>query len=102
MVLRLPEGEMVSQFVLPFDTDALAVKLVAVAAVTDRVCDGGAAPFKVALKVSDVGLTDSLPPPSCSASPILAAPAGEPRWAIATEVQTALEIRAADVTIARQ
>jgi hypothetical protein len=48
---------MLSQFVPPLWTDALAVKLVVLAALTVRLCDAGAAPPTVALKVKDVGLS---------------------------------------------
>ena len=46
-VVRVPEGEIASQFVPPFCTDALAVKLVARVAVTDSVCGSGADWFSV-------------------------------------------------------
>ena len=50
-----PEGEMCSQFV-PLPVTA-AVKAVARLAVTDTVCEAGAAPPAVALNVREVGLT---------------------------------------------
>ena len=60
----MPEGEILSQLEPPVAVDALAVKFVALVAVTDRDCAAGVAPFRVALKVSEVGLTVSvLPPP---------------------------------------
>ena len=57
MVVSAPEGEMLSQFVPPLWTDALTVKLVALVAVTDKVCDAGAAPPTVALNAKEVGLS---------------------------------------------
>ena len=57
MVVSAHEGETLSQFGTPLGTDALAVKLVVLPAVTERVCDAGAAPPAVALKVRDVGLS---------------------------------------------
>ena len=62
MVSRLPEGEIVSQPVLPLCTLALAVKLVAVAADTVNVCAAGSDPFTAPLKVSDEVLSVSDPP----------------------------------------
>ena len=56
-MVSAPEGEMLSQFVPPLWTDALAVKLVVRVAFTVRLCDAGAAPPTVALKVKDVGLS---------------------------------------------
>jgi hypothetical protein len=46
---------MPSQFGTPLGTNVLAVKLVALAAVTESDCDAGATPPAVALKVRDVG-----------------------------------------------
>jgi hypothetical protein len=56
LVVRAPEGERLSQFVPPLCTEALAVKLVALPAVTERICDAGAALFNVPKKFSEVGL----------------------------------------------
>jgi hypothetical protein len=52
---------MLSQFAPPLWTDALAVKLVALVAVTDRVCEAGAAVFSVPLKVNEVGAKVRVP-----------------------------------------
>ena len=61
MVAKAPEGETLSQFA-PLCTEALAVKLVALPAVIERVCDDGAALFKVPKKFSEVGANVSVPP----------------------------------------
>jgi hypothetical protein len=55
-VVSAPEGEMLSQLP-PLCAEALAVKLVALVALTDKDCDAGAAPPAVALKVTEVGAT---------------------------------------------
>lgn len=57
LVVSAPEGEMLSQVGTPPGTDALAVKLVGLAAVTDRICGAGAVLFNVPLNTSDVGLS---------------------------------------------
>ena len=57
MVVSAPEGEMLSQFAPPPWTDALAVKLVALVALTARFCALGDAPPTVALKVREVGFS---------------------------------------------
>ena len=67
-VVRVPEGEIASQFVPPFCTDALAVKLVARVAVTDSVCGSGADWFSVPLKVSEVGLNENVLVPAATFS----------------------------------
>lgn len=89
-VVRLPDGEMVSQFLPPLGTDALAVKLVCRDALTDRVADF-TGPFTVPVNANEVGLTPRLlvrlPPPS-SARP--------------TDVQTTLVVRAAMVRRIRE
>lgn len=51
-----PEGEMLSQFDAPLCTEALAVKLVELVAVTERVCGAGEEAFKVPLKLIEVGV----------------------------------------------
>jgi hypothetical protein len=56
LVVRLPVGEMVSQFLPPLWTEALAVKLVEREALTVSVWEGGREPFTVALKGSEVAL----------------------------------------------
>ena len=60
-VVSAPEGEMLSQFVPPLWTDAPAVKLVVVVALTVRLCEAGAVPPTVALKAKDVGANVSVP-----------------------------------------
>jgi hypothetical protein len=68
LVVSATEGEMLSQLGTPLGTDALAVKLVALPAVTERGCGAGAPPPAVALKFRDVGLRVTLVEASATVS----------------------------------
>jgi hypothetical protein len=67
LVVKLPEGEMFSQLTpVQLCSDMLAVKGVALAAVTASTCDAGSPPLAVALNVIAVVLSVRLlldPPP---------------------------------------
>jgi hypothetical protein len=57
LVVRVPDGEIVSQLAVALAVVALAVKEVGVFALTARVCRSGGLPFTAPLNVNDEGLT---------------------------------------------